>query len=354
MPLHSIALKRERFQVKLLTGQQWTKPTIWRIAFPFVVCRQAFLYPRGHYALMTKSAHEDSFYKSLTDNLYDGVYFVDADRRITYWNRSAERITGHSARHIIGRFCSDNILDHVTDDGHHLCQEGCPLLATINDGQPREAEVHLRHAEGYRVPVVVRTSPIHDDQKRIIGAVEIFSNNQAFIRMKRRVIELEQDAFRDPLTGISNRKLLEIKINTAIREYRQHQISFGLLFLDIDHFKGVNDTYGHQEGDRVLQSIAKNMIEYLRATDLCGRWGGEEFIAVLYNLNLKELARVAEKLRAMIANSAISIGERQISITVSIGATLVRETDTLDTIVARADQLMYQSKQGGKNRVTVS
>jgi PAS domain S-box-containing protein len=75
---------------------------------------------------MTKSANEDGFYKSLTDNLYDGVYFVDTNRKITYWNKGAERITGYSAQQIIGRFCHDYILDHVTDDGHHLCQEGCP------------------------------------------------------------------------------------------------------------------------------------------------------------------------------------------------------------------------------------
>jgi len=313
---------------------------------------RGFLSLRGCLELMTKPFNGDRFYKDLTDNLYDGVYFVDTERRIIYWNKGAERITGRPAQHIIGRFCNDNILDHVTDDGHHLCLEGCPLLATINDGQPREAEVHLRHADGHRVPVVVRTSPIHDDHDKIIGAVEIFSNNQSFFRMKRRVIELEQDAFRDTLTGISNRKLLEIKINTAIREYSQHKIPFGLLFLDIDHFKGVNDTFGHQEGDRVLQNIAKNMMEYLRASDLCGRWGGEEFIAILYNVNLANLTRIAEKLRAMIANSIVAINERQISISVSIGATLVRETDTMDSIVERADQLMYQSKQGGKDRVT--
>ena len=113
---------------------------------------------------------------------------------------------------------------------------------TITDGEPREAEVHLRHADGYRVPVLVRTSPIRDEQGNIIGAVEVFSNNQSLFKMKRRVNELEQDVFRDPLTGVNNRKLLEIKINSALQEYRQYQIPFGVLFLDIDHFKAINDS----------------------------------------------------------------------------------------------------------------
>jgi diguanylate cyclase (GGDEF)-like protein/PAS domain S-box-containing protein len=301
---------------------------------------------------MKTTKDEDKFHKSLIDNLYDGVYFVDTNRQITYWNKGAERITGHTADYMVGKFCNNNILDHVTDDGHHLCLEGCPLMATINDGQPREAEVHMRHADGYRVPILVRTTPIFDEHNKVIGAVEVFSNNQSLFKMKRRVDELEQDVFRDTLTGVGSRKLLEIKIKSAITEYHQHQISFGLLFLDIDHFKAVNDTYGHQEGDLVLQNTAKNMTGHLRDTDICGRWGGEEFIAILFNVNLKSLSRIAEKLRAMIANSTVTISGEQISVTASIGAALVRKGDTMEDIIERADQLMYQSKQGGRNRVT--
>ena len=302
---------------------------------------------------MTQNPLDNEFHKSLVDNLYDGVYFVDTDRQITYWNKGAERITGHSAEDMVGKFCHENILDHVTEEGRHLCTEGCPLLETITDGKPHEAEVHLRHADGHRVPVVVRTSPIHDDQNRVIGAVEIFSNNQSLLRMKRRVDELEQAVFRDTLTGVNNRKLLEIKINSALQEYHQHQIPFGLLFIDIDQFKDINDTYGHLEGDRILQSTARSLTEHLRATDLCGRWGGEEFVAILYNVSSKSLSEIAEKLRAMIANSGVNTAGKRISVTVSIGATLARMADTIDSIIERADLLMYQSKQGGRNSVTM-
>jgi len=302
---------------------------------------------------MTIPPLTDQFHKSLLDNLYDGVYFVDRERLISYWNKGAERITGYSEGDMVGKFCYNNILDHVSDDGQHLCKKGCPLLATIQDGKPREAEVNLRHAEGYRVPVLVRTSPIYDDQNTVIGAVEVFSNNQSLSKMKRRVNELEKDIFHDPLTGAGNRKFLEIKINTAILEYNQHQIPFGLLFLDIDHFKTINDTYGHLEGDHVLRNTAKNLSGHLRGTDIYGRWGGEEFIALLYNINKESLSRITEKLCALIASSAITVNGEKISVSVSIGATLVRKTDTMTSIIERADQLMYQSKQNGRNQVTL-
>lgn len=309
--------------------------------------------PKCYDLSMNKSPLENEFHKSLVDNLYDGVYFVDTERQITYWNKGAERITGYSTEYMVGKFCHNNILDHVTEDGHPLCSEGCPLLATIQDSEPREAEVYLRHAKGYRVPILVRTSPIFDENHKVIGAVEIFSNNQSLFKMKRRMNELEQSVFRDTLTGIGNRKLLEIKINTALREFHQHQLPFGLLFIDIDYFKAINDTYGHQEGDRVLQNTARNLTEHLRNTDICGRWGGEEFISLIYDVDTKRLGQIAEKLRTMTANSVINVNERQISVTVSIGATPARQGDTLDMLVNRADQLMYQSKQGGRNQVTV-
>jgi diguanylate cyclase (GGDEF)-like protein/PAS domain S-box-containing protein len=306
-----------------------------------------------YYALMKTPSVEDQFHKSLIDNLYDGVYFVDTSRLITYWNKGAERITGYRSQDILGQYCHANILDHVTDSGTHLCKDGCPLMATIQDGKPREAEVHLRHAEGYRVSVLVRTTPIYDSENNIIGAVEVFSNNQSLFKMKRRVDELEKDVFRDVLTELGNRKLLEIKISSAIQEYHQHRISFGLLFIDIDHFKAINDTYGHQEGDRVLQNVAKSLTGHLRNTDMCGRWGGEEFIAILYDVNLKSLALIAEKLHAMIANSTITVNKQNISVTASIGGVVVHETDTTDSIIERADKYMYQSKQNGRNQVTL-
>ncbi len=302
---------------------------------------------------MNKPFTENEFHKSLIDNLYDGVYFVDESRLITYWNKGAERITGYRPEDVIGKFCHANLLDHVSESGNHLCKDGCPLMATIKDGAPREAQVHLRHADGYRVPVLVRTTPIYDEQENIIGAVEVFSNNRSLFKMKQRVDKLERDVFLDALTKLANRKLLEIKIGSALQEYHQHHIPFGLLFIDVDHFKSINDTYGHKEGDHVLRNVAQNMAGHLRGTDICGRWGGEEFVVLLPELDLSGLSGVAEKLRGMIASSSIKVNGEEVFVTVSIGGVVVHEADTMDSIIERADQLMYASKQGGRNLVTL-
>ncbi len=128
---------------------------------------------------------------------------------------------------------------------------------------------------------------------------------------------------------------------------------FGILFIDIDHFKDFNDTYGHLLGDKVLRLVANTLRNNLRVTDSCGRWGGEEFIAVVYDLDLSGLARVAEKLRATISQTTVQEKDLELGVTVSIGSTLLRAADTFPSLIDRADKLMYESKKAGRNCVTV-
>jgi len=163
--------------------------------------------------------YEKDFYKDIIDNLYDGVYFVDRDRVITYWNRGAERITGYSAAQAIGRRCRDNLLNHVTASGVQLCLNHCPLAAVMEDGQPREAEVYLHHADGHRVPVLVRASAMRDEQGNIIGAVESFGSNASVINARRRISEMDQIARTDSLTRIGNRQHIEGRIRAVIAEF---------------------------------------------------------------------------------------------------------------------------------------
>jgi diguanylate cyclase (GGDEF)-like protein/PAS domain S-box-containing protein len=297
---------------------------------------------------------EHDFYKEIIDNLYDGVYFVDRDRTITYWNKGAERITGYSAAQTLGRACRDNLLNHVTANGVQLCLTNCPLAAVMEDGNEREAEVFLHHADGYRVPVVIRASPIRDRTGEIIGAVESFSNNSSMIDTRSKLRALRRQVTVDALTGVSNRKFLQGRLDALIAEYKNNPGTAGLLFMDIDHFKLVNDTFGHNAGDVVLRVVAKTLRLALRTTDTVGRWGGEEFIAILYEMHDREaLKAAAEKVRRLVECSRLDVKEKRLAVTISIGGTLLSPGDTPESLILRADELMYRSKQAGRNRVTI-
>ena len=289
----------------------------------------------------------------LLDSLFDGVYFVDLDRRVTYWNAAAERITGYSKAEVIGRACSDNLLRHIDAAGCELCLEGCPLSETIQDGTSHETGVFLHHALGHRVPVSIRTSPVRDDNGTIIGAVEIFSDNSSSLQILQEFEKLKQTAYLDALTAVGNRRYGEMTLSTRIFELQNHDIPFGVLFVDIDYFKLFNDSYGHKTGDDVLVMVAKSISYSLRKMDTVARWGGEEFIVILPGATDVIISSVSERIRVLIEGSFLLIGGEKVYVTVSIGATMSRSDDSAETIVSRADQLMYQSKNRGRNRVTV-
>jgi diguanylate cyclase (GGDEF)-like protein/PAS domain S-box-containing protein len=296
--------------------------------------------------------NKDPEFKEILDNLYDGVYFVDRERRITYWNKGAERITGYSARQLVGHRCMDNILNHVTENGAQLCLNGCPLFATIEDGKQRQAEIYLHHANGHRIPVMVRTSPIRDKNGKINGAVETFSDNTSLLTIRRKMGKLEKTILLDPGTGIGNRRYIEAKLRSAMDEFQQQRIPVGVLFLDLDYFKLVNDTYGHDTGDKVLEMVAKTLQRNMRSGDTIARWGGEEFIAILSGINKQGLFSAARKLCHLVEESYINIENTEIHVTVSIGASMLRLEDNLESLIKRVDQNLYKSKLSGRNRIS--
>jgi diguanylate cyclase (GGDEF)-like protein/PAS domain S-box-containing protein len=294
-----------------------------------------------------------SFHAKLLESIFDGVYVVDAERRITYWNRGAESLTGYSADEAVRRYCYDNFLGHVDEKGRALCTNGCPLSATLLDGRRREADVFLRHKLGHRVPVCVRVAPITNRSGQIVGAVEVFNDVSARKQVERRVHELEGIAFRDTLTCLPNRRYIELKVKQSLEDLQQFGRPFGLLMFDVDHFKQVNDRHGHDTGDAVLKVISETMTKSLRANDIVGRWGGEEFLAVLLDVDAGLLRGLAERCRSLVAESGALSGESRIYVTVSVGATLVTREDSIYEAIKRADQLMYVSKSSGRNRITV-
>ena len=227
------------------------------------------------------------------------------------------------------------------------------MSETMQDGTSHETGVFLHHALGHRVPVSVRTSPVRDDNGTIIGAVEIFSANSSSLQILQEFEKLKQTAYLDALTSVGNRRYGEMTLSTRIYELRTHEIPFGVLFMDIDHFKLFNDSYGHKTGDDVLVMVAKSISYSLRKMDIVARWGGEEFIVILPGATDVIISSVSERIRVLIEGSFLLIGEEKVYVTVSIGATMSRSDDSAETIVSRADQLMYLSKNRGRNRVTV-
>jgi diguanylate cyclase (GGDEF)-like protein/PAS domain S-box-containing protein len=290
-------------------------------------------------------------HETVVENLYDGVYYVDRQRLITYWNPAAERITGYDGPSVVGRHCFDNLLGHVDDGGRPLCLDRCPLVQCMAGRRGVEAEIYLHHRDGHRVPVHVRCQPVRDPDGTVVGAVEIFNEDGTYREAVKRIGTLELLSSADTLTSLANRRAADLTLRNRLRDMEELGWPLGVLFADIDHFKQFNDLYGHALGDDVLRVVARSLTAALRESDYAARWGGEEFLIVTAAGDHEQIERLAERIRSLIAVSTVSTGDAELSVTVSLGATLAVRGDTVDSLVARADTAMYESKRLGRDRV---
>jgi diguanylate cyclase (GGDEF)-like protein/PAS domain S-box-containing protein len=296
----------------------------------------------------------NSFFKGVLDNLFDGVYFTDRQRRITYWNQAAEHLTGFRAEEVLGTRCADNILMHVDGFGRLLCTGECPLSRAMADGRPRRAEVYLHHKDGHRVPVEVRVSPIRGKDGEVVGAVEVFNDNSRQRAVRERARELAKLAFLDPASEVANRRYLEQQLSQQFHQHSEFGVPFGIMLADLDELKQINDTYGHGAGDAALFTVARTLSGCVRASDVLGRWGGDEFLAILAGITEEILTETSARCKALVAQSMVPVASSQIQVSISVGTAIVAPGDSRESLLSRADQNLYRCKHSSRNRVSGS
>jgi diguanylate cyclase (GGDEF)-like protein/PAS domain S-box-containing protein len=309
---------------------------------------------RAQFSAFAAALSEPDFFREILDGLSDAVYLVDRRRTIRFWNRACEELTGYAAAEVVGHRCFEDILRHIDEHGKPLCVGLCPLSHTMRDGNPRQTRVWLHHKRGHRVPVQVSVKPVHDRKKRIIGAIETFRDDSSLAASQARVEELEQLAMIDPLTEIPNRRFLGVTLPGRLAELQRHGAPFIVAFADIDQFKQVNDARGHETGDAVLRMVATTLAANLRACDTVTRFGGDEFVLLLYYGQAEASDIVCERLRALVAASSLDLPDGPVTVTMSFGATPARSSDSITSVLTRADALLYASKRAGRNRVTTT
>ena len=179
------------------------------------------------------------------------------------------------------------------------------------------------------------------------------NDNMALIASQNRKTQFEHQAYVDALTGIYNRRWMGNAFPRALQRCALDKLPYAVMLVDIDHFKQVNDTYGHLVGDLALKVVARCMAENLRPHDLLVRYGGEEFAGLLPDAGPEEAKAIAERLRAMIADTEISCCDIALRVTISIGITPSRHEGTVENLIREADHALYRAKELGRNRVEV-
>jgi len=233
--------------------------------------------------------------------------------------------------------------------------ETVPQSCTLNEALQFMKDKHFKRIitvdnEGRMVGSITQKELISIAYTRWVKMIQEYQNELQQIneKLERKSKKFEKIAATDPLTGLYNRlKLLELFVTEyTLMLQRQHDLS--LLVIDLDHFKRVNDTYGHNIGDKVLKQVSNLLLHELRSIDILCRWGGEEFVVLLPSANAEDAFFISEKIRKNIENLAM---EDLPSITASIGFTQVKEGDDLHSAIERADKALYMAKIAGRNCV---
>ena len=308
----------------------------------------------GHRFSELLNGTKPDFLETLFNSLDNGVYFLDRDKRIIFWNKGAELISGYRAADVMDKHCSDKLLVHVDDKGVVQCKDFCPADRTFKSETVFPGTAYILHKEGYRLPVNVSAFPVFDEAGRPAACGQVFIDYSPRILMPQNLQELERMSLLDLGTQVANRQFLELHLQSRLTEMKRFKLPFGVIFIDVDNLTKLNERHGREVGDRILRMLAKTLASNVRFFDAAGRWDREEFLVAVLNISEAKLDMVSNKLRLLISQSHVSLEAEFISCTVSMGATLARREDTIESLVTRAEQLMLHSKWLGRNRVSSS
>jgi diguanylate cyclase (GGDEF)-like protein/PAS domain S-box-containing protein len=306
---------------------------------------------------VTDDQGRDDAFKHILDAISDGVYVVGPDRTIVYWSAGAERITGYTAGEVVGRRCDEEILAHTDLGGRRLCVHGCPLQDCIDTGGERSIrEVFLRRKDGVRLAVYVKTAALEIEGRR--HGVEVFGELESVAgkELAGRIQELSDSAVSDPLTGLFNRRYLDAALAQRFAMYKRLGQRYGVIQMDIDTLKAINDEFGHATGDEAIRFVAGILADNAREMDVTARLGGDEFVIICGLAGEDDLAVYGQRLVRLIHDSRFAPAENAgLRLTVSAGGALVTagDRDERDAL-RRADEAMYAAKHSGRDEFAVS
>lgn len=294
---------------------------------------------------------EHERFELLLSALGEGVYGTDQHGKCIFVNPAALKTLGiEHEDHILGKNQHD-LFHHHRPSGEAYPISECPIHLTSQDGRTRRQEEWFFRANGEGFPVDMVSSPLYQNGA-LVGSVVVFQDITERQRLKK---QLMAQATTDQLTGLYNRRQLFELLHKEFARIKRSNQAAALIMADLDHFKHINDAYGHATGDEVLKIFAQLMQETMRGTDVIGRIGGEEFVVLLPETSPQQALVAAERLRTIVEDYCLKLDDQRIKFTVSLGlAQLDGQAESVDEVLAKADRALYQAKHQGRNQTQVA
>lgn len=290
------------------------------------------------------------FEQKLLDSMYDGVVFVDNQSRICMWSKGAERMTGVSGNAATGRVFVPSLLDMCNHGSRRIPDDACPVAKCIRTNAQLRQRLFVLGRQGEHVAIDLHAIPVQAIDGTVQGATVLLHDAQPEASLEEKCEALHAEVTKDPLTKVANRAEFDRMQALFIEAHQQAGLPCSLIMTDIDHFKSVNDTYGHQAGDEAIISLASLLTSMCRSGDLVARYGGEEFAVLCADCNNSDAVRRAEEIRKKISETPHAcLGNKRI--TASFGVTELQAGDSSETMLRRADRALLMAKEQGRNQV---
>ncbi len=290
-------------------------------------------------------------YLYVLENLYDGFFLVDTDLSFVVWNQGARKLLGADSSSVMPDVWSNQVFEYADEHGNVLHGDDTPLFSTCKSCKATTRQVKIRQSNGEWADVELQSVPLLDENGDLQGVAEIYRDNARTGQHPQEYRDLKMAASRDALTSVANRGELETQLALAITDFNEtrDQPPFSVIFLDIDHFKNINDTFGHATGDEVLIEVARLLQHETYSGELVARYGGEEFVVICPDTALDQAVKRAERLRLSICGSRIANLDDQ-RVSASFGVTEAENGDSVEGILRRADKALYTAKDSGRNQ----
>ncbi|QDV15886.1 putative diguanylate cyclase YdaM [Gimesia panareensis] len=286
------------------------------------------------------------------ESLYDGFYIVNADFQFVLFSPGLEQLTEIRAFDILETAWTNHSLPITNQEGTSLASSEHTMNRVIASGKSMTTELMLKRPDGRLIQIEVQSVPMFGEDGRLVGVAEIFRDLSRSLKRPQEFNELKMAASQDALTSVANRGELETQLAILLNQASQNQNAapLSIIFIDADHFKNINDTYGHAVGDEVLIELARLFQHETYSGELVGRYGGEEFVILCPETDLDHARLKAERLRLAVNNLKLSNLNNN-RITASFGVAQLEPGDSLESLFHRADNALYQAKETGRNRV---
>lgn len=291
--------------------------------------------------LVTQEQQQLRLLRGAMDSATNAMFITEKDGTIVWFNEALSLFSGYSFAELMGS--NPKLMSSGVQEANFWRE----FWQTIEQGKAWRGELANRRKDGSLINVVQNVTPLFDNTGNLTHFLAV---QQDITEMKELEREIQFLAYHDVLTGLPNRMLFNDRMQQAISQSKRDKAEFAVLFLDLDGFKEVNDTYGHAAGDRLLQIAADRLRACVRAGDTVARLGGDEFTVLLREVNdTQNLLRVAEKILVSVA-APYDLGEYKVVVTASIGISRYPQHATgMEKLMIYADEAMYQAKQRGKN-----